>query len=175
MTHLYLIRHADYIYDVVDGQYPRRDQGLSKEGIRQAELLRDRLSQTREIKPNVFISSTQRGAHETAQIIASAIGLPIILDHDVEEWRSDDGSLSDDEFFSRWQQTPDAQKPYYRWYEGGENRMEFTLRVHQALNRILDHYEGKTILVLSHGAVIQTSFVYFFGFGEASIEQAIPR
>ena len=57
MTQLYLIRHADYIYDLVDGQYPKRDQGLSPEGRRQAKRLRDRLATTGELKPDVFIST----------------------------------------------------------------------------------------------------------------------
>ena len=175
MTHLYLIRHADHIYDLVDGKYPKRDQGLSPEGIKQAERLRDRLASTGEIKPDVFISSPERGAHETAQMIAPAINQPIILDKDVEEWRSEDGTLSSEEFFARWNALTKAQKPYYRWIEGCENRMEFVLRVHLALNRILQTHEGKIILIVSHGGVIQTSFMYFFGYGEATLDRAAPE
>ena len=171
MTHLYLIRHADYIYDMVDGKFPRRDQGLSAEGVRQAERLRERLA-TGEIKADVFISSTERGAHETAQVIAPALGLPIVLDKDVEEWRSEDGTLTDEEFFARWNKLSDAQKPYYRWIEGCENLREFSLRVHLGLNRILQAHEGKTIVMLTHGAYIQVTFSYFFGFGEASNQWA---
>lgn len=170
MTHLYLIRHADYVYDLVDGKYPKRDLGLSPEGITQAEKLRDRLAQTGEIKPDVFISSTERGAHETAQILAPVLNQPIILDKDVEEWRSEDGTLSSAEFNARWEQVPESQKPYYRWVEGCENRMEFSLRVHLTLNRILAEHDGKTIAVLTHGAFIQISFAYFFGYGEASLQ-----
>jgi probable phosphoglycerate mutase len=175
VTHLYLIRHADYIYDLVDGQYPRRDQGLSAEGIAQAERLRDRLASTGEIKPDVFISSTERGAHETAKILESALGQPITLDKDFEEWRTEDGSLSDEEFMARWNRVPKSQKAYYRWIEGYENRMEFALRVQLALNRVLQEHAGKTILVLTHGAFIQMSFGYFFGYGEASLERAVPE
>ncbi|MBX3083521.1 MAG: histidine phosphatase family protein [Anaerolineae bacterium] len=172
MTHLYLIRHADYIYDLVDGQYPRRDQGLSPEGVLQAERLRDRFARSGELKPDVFISSPERGAHETAQIIAPVLGQPIILDKEVEEWRSEDGSLNDEEFFTRWEAVPDAQKPYYRWVEGCENLREFSLRVHLGLNRILQDYDGKTIVILTHGAYIQVTFSYFFGYGEASSQWA---
>jgi probable phosphoglycerate mutase len=167
VTHLYLVRHADYIYDLVDGKYPKRDQGLSPEGTQQAERLRDRLANTGEIKADVFISSPERGAHETAQILAPALGLPIVLDKEVEEWRSEDGSLSTEEFMGPWQQLSESEKPYYRWITGCENLVEFSLRVHMALNRILREHEGKTIFLLSHGAFIQTSFDFFFGYGEA--------
>jgi probable phosphoglycerate mutase len=164
LTHLYLIRHADYIYDLVDGKYPKRDQGLSPEGVKQAERLRDRLSKSGEIKPDVFISSTERGAHETARVIQPVVGVPITLDKDFEEWRSEDGSLTTEEFMGPWEKLSDAQKPYYRWVEGCETLLEFSIRVYAALNRVLEEHDGKTILVLSHGAFIQTSFAYFFGY-----------
>ena len=175
MTHLYLIRHADYIYDLVDSKYPKRDLGLSPEGVVQAERLRDRLASTEEIKPDVFTSSTDRGAHETAKILAPAFGQQIVLDKDVEEWRSEDGSLSTEEFMERWNQVPKSQKAYYRWIDGCENRMEFVLRAHLALNRILQEHAGKTIVVVTHGAFIQTSFTFFFGYGEASLDRATPE
>src|SRR3982751_6386273 len=109
LTHLYLIRHGDNIDGPVDGKTV--DLGLSPEGITQVERLRDRLASTGEIKPDVFISSPERRAHESAKIIESALNQPIILDPDFEEWRSDDGSLSNEEFMGRWRQVPEAQKP----------------------------------------------------------------
>ena len=175
MTHIYLIRHADYVYDLVNGEYPKRDLGLSPDGFKQAERLRNRLEASGEIKPDVFISSPERGAHETAQILSSAFNRPIILDKEVEEWRSEDGTLSTEEFMERWRQVPEAQRPYFRWVPGCESRMEFALRVNQALNRILQEHEGKTIFLLSHGAFIQVSFMYFFGYGEASLARASPE
>jgi 2,3-bisphosphoglycerate-dependent phosphoglycerate mutase len=175
MTHLYLIRHADYIYDLVDGKYPKRDLGLSPEGTKQAERLRERLVNTGEIQPDVFISSPQRGARETAEIVAPALGKLIVFDKDVAEWRNDDGSLSTEEFMSDWEKLSDAQRPYYRWVEGGENMMEFSLRVHLALNRIIENHQGKTIILLSHGVFIQVSFAYFFGYNMAILPRAAPK
>lgn len=173
MTHLYLIRHGANIDGLEDGKYC--DLGLSPEGIHQSELLRDRLKRTGEINPDIFISSPERRAHETATILGPAFGQPIILDKDVEEWRSDDGSLSPDEFMERWQRIPKGQEAYYRWIEGYENRLEFSLRVHLTLNRILQEHAGRTIVLLSHGAFIQLSFGFFFGYGEASLERAAPE
>lgn len=175
MTHLYLIRHADYIYDLVDGQFPMRNQGLSAKGMREAEHLRDRLIATREITPDIFISSTERGARETAEILAPVWGLPIVFNQDFEEWRSEDGSLSNEVFMERWAQVPKSQKPYYRWVEGCENMLEFSLRVHLALNHVLQQHARKTIVVLTHGAFIQTSFAFFFGYGQANHERAVPE
>src|SRR5436190_13703675 len=86
--------------------------GLSMEGVHQSELLRDRLARTQEIHADVLIVSTAQRAQETAAILAPALNLPspIILDPDFEEWRSDDGSLSDEEFNARWAAVPKDQK-----------------------------------------------------------------
>jgi probable phosphoglycerate mutase len=173
LTHLYLIRHGDSVDGKVDGKI--RDMGLSPEGITQSERLRNRLAATGEIKPDIFISSPERRAHETATIIAPALNQPITLDADFEEWRSDDGSIEPDEFMRRWQAVPQVQKGFYRWIEGYESRIEFALRVNLALNRVLQAHEGKTIAIVTHGAFIQCSFLYFFGGGEASFDRAVTE
>ncbi|MCA9759516.1 MAG: histidine phosphatase family protein [Candidatus Eisenbacteria bacterium] len=174
MTHLYLIRHADYIYDLVDGDYPKRDQGLSPLGREQAEKLRARLARTGEIQPDVFVSSPERGARETAEVIASAIGAPLTLDKDVEEWRSEDGTLSDEEFMGAWKSLSDADRPYHRWVEGCETLLEFSLRVNVALNRILKEHRGRTVLIVTHGAFIQAAFAHFLGTSLAVPQRAVP-
>ncbi len=168
MTHLYLIRHGENNDGLKDGKY--QDLGLTPEGLQQAERLRDRLAQSGEIKADVFISSPEPRARQTAEIIAPVFALPILFEKDVEEWRSDDGSLDPAEFMRQWNETPENQRAYHRWVEGCENRAEFTLRVQLTLNRILQANAGKTIVVLTHGGFIQVSFRYFFGFGEANLE-----
>lgn len=173
MTHIYFIRHAANTDGLIDGKMG--DLGLSAEGIEQAQRLRDRLATSREIKADVLISSSERRAHETASIIEPALGLSAILDDEVVEWRSDDGSIDPDEFMRQWKAIPKSQKPYYRWIDGFENRMDFSLRVHQATNRILQQHTGKTIVVVSHGAFIQMTFMYFFGYGEATLDRALPE
>jgi probable phosphoglycerate mutase len=158
---------------MVDGKMT--DLGLSPDGVTQAEKLRDRLASSGEIQADVFISSSERRAQETATIIEPAIGRPMVLDDEVVEWKSDDGSIDPDEFMRQWKAVPKSQKPYYRWIEGFENRMEFSLRVHLALNRILQERAGKTVVLVTHGAFIQMSFMYFFGYGEAALDRAMPE
>lgn len=173
MTHLYLIRHAENIDGLIDGKMG--DLGLSPEGISQAERLRDRLTRTGEIKPDVFISSPERRAKETADIIAPAFGLEVIHDRDFEEWRSDDGSIEEGEFMRRWSEVPKTHKAYFRWVKGFESRAEFGLRVHMTLHRVIMQHAGKTLVIVSHGAFLQMSFGYFFGYGEAVMDRAMPE
>ncbi len=175
MTHLYIIRHGDYIYDMIDGKLPRLDLGLSADGIKQVEKLCDRLAQTGEIKPDVLIASPERRAKETAEMIAPVLGQTIFFDEDVEEWRSDDGTLTDEEFMSPWNALSDAEKPYYRWIEGCETLLEFSLRVHVAMNRIVQEHAGKTVVIVSHGAFIQATFAYFYGLSLALPPRVSPE
>ena len=167
MSHLYLIRHGAAL-DLENGKY-LADPALSPEGVGQTERLRDRLARTREIKADALIASPLRRAQESAQILASALGQPVVLDAEVTEWRSDDGNLVPGEFIARWQETPITQRPFLRWSQGCETWLEFSVRVQQALNRLLQEHEGKTLVVVSHGEVIQAAFVYFFGLSAVTI------
>ncbi len=166
MTHIYFIRHGDYIEGLQNGTY--QDLGLSVEGVRQTERLRDRLARTGEIKADVLIASTMRRAHESATILAPALDQPATLDKDFEEWLCDDGTLDPTEFSARWQQVPDAQKPFFRFQDGYETSLEFSARIQTALNRILQEYHGKTLVLVTHGGVIAASFSYFFGLSGAT-------
>jgi probable phosphoglycerate mutase len=167
LTQVYLIRHGDYV-ELEDGRY-LDDPGLSSEGIEQVERLRDRLARTREIKADALIASTLRRARETAEILAPTLGQPVTLDHDLEEWRSDDGSLTPDEFNARWQAIPEAQRNYVRVTPHSESWLEFAARVQVALNRITQEHEGQTIALVTHGGVIQAAFLYFFGIGAGTV------
>ena len=165
MTHLYLIRHGDYIEDLENGSY--QDLGLSPEGIEQIECLRDRLVSTGKIKADILITSPMRRAKASAEILAPALGIPIVFEKDFEEWVCDDGTLSPEEFFARWNQVPEAHQPFFRFMDGYETGLEFSARVQAALHRLLQQYAGKTIVLVTHGGVIGASFHYFFGLSGA--------
>jgi len=170
MTRLYLIRHGQAHsnvrpFGVVAGM--RGDKGLTLLGLTQAEHLRDRLLATGEIKAEVLISSTLPRARQTAEIIAPALGLPINFDDEVQEQSAGDfDGMPWDEIESR---IPDSrQEPFKPFGPNGENWGQFVMRVATALNRILHEYEGKTIVIVCHGGVIDASFLVFFGMNTLS-------
>ena len=172
MTHLYFIRHGDYIEALENGSY--QDQGLSPEGIRQTECLRDRLARTGEIKADVLIASPMRRAKASAEILAPVLGTPIVFEKDVEEWVCDDGTLSPEEFSARWNQVPDAHRPFFRFMAGYQTGLEFSGRVQSALHRLVQEYPGKTLVLVTHGGVIAASFHYFFGLSGAVPSRVTP-
>lgn len=159
MTHIYLIRHGDYD-GVVNGQQIE-NPGLSAKGMRQTELLRDRLARTGEIAADALIASPTRRAQETALALAPVLGRTILLDKAFEEWRCDNGVLSAEEFDARWSAVAEPQRPFFQWVEGGESWVEFAARMQLAFNRVEQTYAGKTVVIVAHGGVTQASFIYF--------------
>lgn len=169
MTHLYLVRHGHY-RKVQQGKFI--DGQLSEQGIQQVERLRDRLLHSKDISVDVLISSTMNRARHTAEIIAPALNLPVTFESDVEEWRNEDGSLTEEEFIALWRDVPAEERPFFRWVNGCENWMEFVLRATSALHRIIHEHEGKRIMIICHGGIIETSFIYFFEMSLANLRRA---
>ena len=167
MTHLYLIRHARHVTGLVDGRY--LDQGLTPLGVAQAERLRDRLARTGEIHADVLIASTQPRARQTAEILAPALGLPVLLDAEFEEWRNEDGSLSPEEFEARAATITREQMPFFRWVPGCETWLEFSVRADSAFNRVVGEHAGKKMVIVCHGNIIEASLSFFLGLSGAPL------
>lgn len=169
MTHLYLIRHGQALTEV-DGIM--NDYGLTKLGVRQAECLRDRLIGTGEIAADVLIASTFPRAKQTAEIIAPAFGIPIILDDEVQELRPGEGiGMHVDEYQQKYAHQSLNDDPFLMIPPGAENWGQFVLRVSTALHSIIKKHEGKTIVVVCHGGVIDTTFTYFLGLSSLFLPQ----
>jgi probable phosphoglycerate mutase len=170
MTNVYLIRHGEAVCNVqpiIAGM--KGDTGLTERGVAQAESLRDRLVATREIVPDVFISSTLPRAKQTAEIISPAFNTPIIWDDDMREINVGD---SDGMTLAEAAKTfgLDFEKGiFHPIAQGGESWGQFMLRVGAGLERIIHEHAGKTIVIVCHGGVIDNSFAYFF-----SIHTRVP-
>lgn len=170
MTHLYLIRHGQAISAM---QKVVGNTRLSPLGIVQAERLRDRLAATREIQANVLISSTMLRARHTAEIIAPALHLPILFDEEFEEWRDGDAEgMSDEEYQALFRAIPFEQRALRGAVPTAESWAEFHLRIATALDHIVREYAGKTIVIVCHGGVIESTFLAFFGINTLSFSRA---
>lgn len=170
MTNLYLIRHGEATSQTQD---VLRDDGLTPLGVKQAERLRDRLAATGEIAADVLIASTLPRARQTAEIIQPALNLPIIMDDEVQELRIGDAEgMHIDDFKEKFGGYNVEEYPFRPVATGAENWGGFVLRVATALDRIVHEHEGKTIVIVCHGGVIDNSFVYFFGLNSLTLPQA---
>lgn len=167
-TQLYLIRHGEAVCNV-EGTLAgmRSDIGLTEMGMLQAQRLRDRLAATGEIAADALIASTLPRAQQTAEIIAPALGLPIIPDDDAQEMRPGEADgLNVNEFFTRYGPFADFREdPYLPLAPGGESWGGFIARVGGFLYRVLRAYEGQSVVVVCHGGVIDASLLIGLGVG----------
>ena len=124
----------------------------------------------------MLIASTMLRAKETAEIIAPALGLPIIFDDEVQEWRAgepeDLKKVGVEEFRRRFNAVPFDQKPFLQTLPSAETWVQFMLRAATALNRITHEHEGKTIVIVCHGGIVDCSFITFFGMSTLQFPQA---
>lgn len=174
MTQLYLIRHGQAFCNVdpiIAGM--EGDTGLTPFGVQQAEHLRDRLMASGEIRADVLIASNLPRARQTAQIIAPALGLPILWDEEVHEMRPGEADgLTIAEAKEKYGIPNFRKNPFQQIAPGGESWPQFVVRVGTALSRITQQHQGKTIVVVCHGGVIDASFVCFFGMSSLTVPAA---
>ncbi len=172
MTHLYLIRHGESVANVqpiVAGM--RGDVGLTERGVAQADRLRERLAQG-EIAADVLIASTLPRARQTAEIIAPALGLPIIFDDEVQELDIGEADgMSTREAWAKYGMPDFENSPLRPIAPGGDSWGSFMLRVGRAFARIASEHVGKTIVVVCHGGVIDGAFIYFMGLPTLQLPQ----
>jgi 2,3-bisphosphoglycerate-dependent phosphoglycerate mutase len=174
VTNLHLIRHGEAevnVRRVVGGR--RGDTGLTPRGVLQAERLRDRLAATGEICADVLLTSPLPRARQTAEILAPALGLPLVLDDDLQELDPGEADgLPFEEALQRFGLHDFEQEPSRPICPGGESWTGFMARVAGALARLAHTHEDRTVVAVTHGGVIDGSFVHFLGLREASFPGA---
>ncbi len=161
-TRLILVRHGESNTTVarVIGGY-RTCSGLSPVGRKQAEALAARLARTGEIAAELLVASNFARAIETAEILAPALGdLPVIVDAEMGE--HDPGPDFDGMAFEAYLEQhgfPDWENdPFGVSFAGGETLAEFHHRIGRGLHRLVEDNEGRTVVVVCHGGVVDATF-----------------
>jgi phosphoserine phosphatase len=157
-THLYFIRHGETDYNrlrIMQGRCV--DVSLNRRGRAQASAVADRLA---EIPLNAIYSSTLRRALETAEEIALRHpGVPMYSLRDLEEmsWGVFEGRpVAGDvervfeEMNHRWRSGDFALS-----VEGGESILCVQRRALRAMQHVLEHHEGGTVVVVTHGRFLR--------------------
>jgi len=167
MTTVYFIRHAESDNAVRDGRIrPLTAKGLADCGL-VTEFLADK-------HIDAVLSSPFKRAIDTVGGFAEKAGLTVIIDEDFREQRSDTGWSG-----SKWPRSA-KNEDFYRFLERQWADFSYTLsdgeclaavqeRNIAALNRALAEYEGKTIVVGTHGTALSTIINYYdgtYGFGD---------
>lgn len=164
LTRVLLVRHGEAqsaVDQIVGGE--KGCTGLSDRGRRQCEALRDRWLAVG-MTPDVLLASVLPRAIQTAEIIAPVLGNPPIVTHcdlcELHPGECDGMTWAEANRLYGGMFMEDDDRPFS---PGGESRSEFFERVEGALDRIVDHFAGKTVVVATHGGVIGNSIVSKMG------------
>lgn len=153
VTTVYLARHAESDWNAENRFQGHSDRPLTEVGRAQARALADELAET--LLDAVYASPLRR-ALETAEIVATRKGLPIVTLPDLREvdvggW----AGLSREEVEARF---PNA---FHRWvgggegWEDGESYADMAARVIAEVRRIAARHPNGSVLVVSHGGPIR--------------------
>ncbi|MER5651225.1 bifunctional RNase H/acid phosphatase [Streptosporangium sp. NPDC002524] len=150
-TSLYLLRHGETPLSVERRFSGLGDPELTPNGLAQAEAAAAKLAG----KPygvQVIVSSPLRRARATAEIVAARAGLEVVVEEGLRE--TDFGDWEGHTFteiqrrwpdeLAAWLADPSAAPP------GGESFGEAARRVQATGDLLIERYEGKTILAVSH-------------------------
>ncbi len=157
MTRVYFVRHAEPNYDNHDDML----RELTPKGMEDRKLVTAFLSD-KDI--DAVLSSPYKRAVDTVADFAEKNGLSIETIDDFRERKVGNGWIEDFKEFSRNQWSDFSYK-----LPGGECIREVQDRNIAALNTVLERYNGKNIVIGSHGTALSTIINYFdssFGYGD---------
>jgi probable phosphoglycerate mutase len=165
-TTLYLVRHGRTESNVRRLLHGVTDVPLDAHGIRQAELIAERLRAEADV--DVLLSSPLSRALMTARIIGDRIGLEPVVVPDLTEM--DFGALEGATFERIVEEHPELATRMLDWddydvaWPGGESRRSFYDRVHAAFLAVLHDYAAHRVAVVAHGGVIGSFLARIQGF-----------
>ncbi|WP_336213307.1 bifunctional RNase H/acid phosphatase [Nonomuraea sp. LPB2021202275-12-8] len=156
-TSLILLRHGETSLSVERRFSGLGDPELTPNGLAQAAAAAEKLSRD-PYKLDVIVTSLLGRAQQTAAAVAARTGLDVETDEDLRE--TDFGAWEGHTFtevqrrwpaeLAAWLADPDTPPP------GGESFAAVGRRVERAQRRLMDTYEGRTVLVVSHVTPIKT-------------------
>lgn len=152
---VWLIRHAESVWNALGRWQGQADPGLSARGREQAAALARRLAGA---GLEAVVTSDLRRARETAALLADALGLPVEIDarlreRDLGSW----SGLTTPEIAGRWPEAfarVQARDPDVR-PGGGESLAEVAARARAFLRGLAARPPARVALV-THGGLIRT-------------------
>jgi probable phosphoglycerate mutase len=160
---LILLRHGETDWNL-SGRWQGQatDTRLTERGREQARIVAKRL---REHPIQAIYSSDLLRAFETAQIVGRELGLepikePRLRESDVGQWTG----KTWDEITASWPEQVAAMLAGEDVRRGGgESYGEMQQRLAAALERMLEHHPGQTVLAVSHGAALRSLVAHALG------------
>lgn len=164
-TEVFMVRHGQTASNIAGLFHGATDVPLNDMGIRQAELVADRVSSIENL--NSLHSSPLQRAMRTAMAISRRIGLEPRIHAGLAEM--DFGEAEGMVLAAMTEKWPDLARRFEDLsdhnvrFPGGESRSEFHTRVRETLDNIVATHSGERILVVAHGGVIASLVAQIVG------------
>lgn len=149
MTTVYFVRHAEPDYNNHDDA----SRELTSKGLKDRKLVTDFLLDK---NIDIILSSPYKRAIDTVSHFAKTVNLDIGIIEDFKERRVDSEWIADFAAFSKKQWENFNYK-----LSDGETLKEVQSRNIRALNCVLESYNGKNIVIGSHGTALSTIINYY--------------
>jgi probable phosphoglycerate mutase len=158
-TRIIAIRHGETAWNVDSRIQGQLDVGLNDKGRQQARRVGEALSG----EPISAVYSSDLGrAHETAQSIAEAAGIPVVPKEGLRErgFGMFEGKTFD-EIHQTWPEHAQNWRrriPEWKPPEGGESLLELRERVTRTMTELAARHPGEQIVVVAHGGVLDALY-----------------
>lgn len=146
MKTIYLMRHGETLFNVMNLNQGQCDSPLTENGIRQALAARTWYQQ-HDVHFDAVYCSTAERAMDTAELVTQ---------------RTDECCRKGlkEIFLGTWEATSNDHNPAYPYGDyfvkyGGESLEQCTQRIYNAVKQIADEENGSTVLIVSHGMAIR--------------------
>ena len=151
---LYIARHGQTIWNAQNKVCGITDVELTEKGIEQAKALAQ-VVMGRNI--DMILTSPLKRAVETGRIVAEYCGIPMevearLIEQNYGIYEGIDRKNAD--FLNN-------KRNFAYRYPGGESMMQVAYRIYGLLDDIKKEYEGKNVLIISHGGVCRIIHTYF--------------
>lgn len=156
MAKLFLLRHGQSEWNILNRVQGQEDTNLTDEGMLQARKAADRLY-SEDI--DLIYSSDLKRAHETAKIVGERLDLDVNSIKELREihfgiWQGKelkDIKMNHLEKYNLWR-----SEPHKFTLEEAESLLELQERMLKAVNSLIKDNPDKNILIVSHGTAIKT-------------------
>lgn len=138
------MRHGETLFNVQKKNQGWCDAPLTEMGIKQAEVARDYFKERNIVFDAAYCSTSER-ASDTLEIVTE-FKMPYTRVKGLKE-RNFGAFEGKDSFLN-------PKLPFGDYFKqfGGEGDMDVRLRMNETIKNIVDHEEGDTILLVSHGS-----------------------
>lgn len=165
---IYVVRHGQTDYNINGLFQGRKDIPLNSVGIKQAE---ETAQKFKNIPVDIILVSPLTRAKETAKYISNVTGIKPVIEQDLIERNFGDMEGKPNREDCNIKMLLDYEKNYNIC--NVEPIQSLFKRVSDCLDKIIDKYMGKNVVLVTHGGVTQAIDIYFHGFPENKDLQSI--